>query len=102
MIAAIEWPALVSLVVVLLAAVVVPILWPRLAAWQRDRRQCVELARGSGLDAGETRVVWRLARLATPQLPLAVFVRPSLWDVAVARTGASPAIVDAIRTKLFG
>lgn len=101
MIAAVEWPALVSLVLVLLAAVVVPTLWPRLAAWQRDRRQCLELARGSGLDASEARLAWRLARLATPQLPLAVFVRPSLWDVAVARTGASPASVAAIRAKLF-
>lgn len=47
-------------------------------------------------------MAWRLARRTTPALPLAVFLRPSLWDLAVARTGAAASVVASIRGKLFG
>lgn len=102
MIAAVDWTAWLLLGLVLLVAIGAPLAWPRLVAWRRDRRECLELARGSGLDAAEAQVAWRLARRTTPALPLAVFLRPSLWDLAAARTGAAAAVVASIRGKLFG
>jgi hypothetical protein len=102
MIAAIGWPAAVAIGLGVLLVVASAWSWPRLSHWARDRRQCRDLARGSGLDAEQTALAWRLARSLSPALPLAVFVRPSLWELAVARVGASPEAVAAIRTRLFG
>ena len=100
--AAMSWPVWLAIALAAAAVVAAIACWPRFAAWSVDRRQCFELARGSGLDVSEAAVAWRLARCVSPRLPLAVFVRPSLWDLAVARIGAEANAVAAIRGKLFG
>jgi hypothetical protein len=102
MIAAIGWPAALAIGVLVLLVIASAFLWPRCRAWSRDRRQCFALARGNGLDAEQAALAWRLARRLSPALPLAVFVRPSLWELAVARVGASTETVAAIRARLFG
>jgi hypothetical protein len=102
LIGALGWPGLIGIGIGLVVVIAIALLWPHFAAWSRDRRECRELARGNGLDAEQAALAWQLSRLVSRSSPLAVFVRPSLWDLAVARTGASAAEVAAIRAKLFG
>lgn len=102
MIGALGWPGLIGIGIGVMAVIAIALLWPRFSSWSRDRRECRELARGNGLDAEQAALVWQLARLVSPALPLSVFVRPTLWDLAVARTGARPETVEAIRARLFG
>lgn len=66
------------------------------------RRQCRELAARSGLTSAETTLVWRLGHRLSPEMPLLVFVRPSLLAMAEPQFGADPAAVRAIHAKLFG
>jgi hypothetical protein len=91
----------VLLTVALALVVALPWAGPRLRAWWRWRRHCLQLARRHGLDAAAAALVWRLGRRLAPECPLLVFVRPSLLARAVDELGIEPAAVAALQQQLF-
>jgi hypothetical protein len=60
------------------------------------------LAAQNGLSRAEARLCWRLGCQLAPELPLAMFVRPSLWEAAVATGRLERVLAAALTHRLFG
>ncbi|MFN7591244.1 MAG: hypothetical protein ACK501_00945 [Planctomycetota bacterium] len=92
---------LVWLALVLVVVVAVPMAWPHLRQWWMWRQRVTTLARRHGLDAEQTRLVWLAGRRLAPQLPLLVFVQPSLLVRAEKELQFEPAAIEALRRHLY-
>lgn len=92
---------LVWLALVLVVVVAVPMAWPHVYQWWTWRQRVTTLARRHGLDAEQTRLVWLAGRRLAPQLPLLVFVQPSLLVRAEKELRFEPAVIEALRARLY-
>lgn len=92
---------LVWLALVLVVVVAVPMAWPHLHHWWTWRQRVTTLARRHGLDAEQTRLVWLAGRRLAPQLPLLVFLQPSLLVRAEKELQFEPAAIEALRARLY-
>ncbi len=92
-------PALLAAAAVV--AVASCLAWPRLRRFLHWRRHCLQLAAIHGLSAGQARTMWKLAWRVSPELPLAVFVRPSLLQQAVVRGEITTGEAAALQERLF-
>ncbi len=95
------WTVLAVLGAVLLAAGALALV----LASRRERpgrRLFRELARASGLTGAETRLLLALALAVQPDDPPAIFVRRSAFEAAAEDSAADPALIEALRRKVYG
>jgi hypothetical protein len=59
------------------------------------------LAARHGLTRKQARLCWRLGCRLAPTLPLSMFLRPSLWEVALVTGRVDAATAASIRARLF-
>jgi hypothetical protein len=83
------------------AVIVFCLAWPRLRPYLHWRRHCLQLAAILGLSPEQARSLWNVARRAAPELPIAVFVRPSLLQQAVVRGDLTTSAAAAMQERLF-
>lgn len=76
--------------------------WPRLQRHLHWRRHCLRLAAVHGLSPEQAQWLWRVARRVAPELPVVVFVRPSVLHDAMASGDLSADEHRALRHRLFG
>ncbi|MBL8756776.1 MAG: hypothetical protein JNK15_25995 [Planctomycetes bacterium] len=76
--------------------------WPRVRRHLHWRRHCLRLAAAHGLSAEQSRWLWRMGRRIAPELPVVVFVRPSVLHDAMASGELSADEHRALHHRLFG
>lgn len=76
-------------------------LWQRLRA-RPERAQLTAFEDANGLSRADAKLCWRLGVELAPDLPLSIFVRPSLWEAAVAQGRIEATRASAIVARLFG
>jgi hypothetical protein len=93
---------LVLLAVGLMFGVAAVLAWPGLRRHLHWRRHCLHLAGMHGLSTEQAQWLWRRARRVAPELPILVFVRPSLLHEAMANGELSADEHRALHHRLFG
>lgn len=97
-------PVMVAVVALMGAGVVASLVYAFLSGRRRTlgQRMFRRLARASGLDRREADLLETVSRRALPDNPPEIFVRRSLFESAVTAMNPDAALVQSVRTKVYG
>lgn len=97
-------PLMIVVVALMAAGVVASLIYAFRSGRQRTfgQRMFRRLARASGLSGVETDLLEAVSRKALPDNPPEIFVRRSLFESAVPSMNLNAALVESVRTKVYG